>query len=595
MIDERPEAIRRAAVMVHKAMSRLRRYRSLYLIALAILTGTLSGVVVTIISWTTHEIHILIYDVPAASRLSAQLVLASPWMALLPAVGGILMGISIVLTRRFRTRPPVDPIEANAVHGGRMSVRESLIVTVQTVISSSFGASVGLEAGYTQMSSGLASNLAARLKLRRNEVRLLVGCAAAGAIAAAFDAPITGSFYAYELVIGLYSVNLLAPVVAAAVAASLTASKLGAVQTQIEVGSVSLINFSDIVPFLLLGLIGGVVAIALMQSVAWVERGFSWAKCPPQFRPVIGGAIMGGLALITPQVLSSGHGALHNQMQTHPGLSMVIMLFCLKIVASSVSLGSGFRGGLFFASLFLGALLGDIFAIGTSAAGWFPHLDPTLASVVGMASLAVGVVGGPLTMTFLALETTGDLAISVAVLAASLVAAVLVRETFGYSFSTWRLHLRGETIRSAHDVGRLRNLTVASMMRADVKTVSEKMSLVEFRSRYPLGSTERVIAVGNEGQYAGIALVTDAHQPAGGEADGSATVASILRLTDRLLLPGLNAKDAAERFEKYNSEELAVVDNVKTRKVVGLLTEAHLLRRYAEELDKGWKDLTGEA
>ncbi len=594
MHDMRSKIVRLTPVLLRKAMLQLRRRRSLYLIALAILTGVLSGLVVTVISWVTHEIHVLIFAVPQDSRLSAQLSLASPWMALLPALGGILMGISVVLTRRFRTRPPVDPIEANAVHGGRMSVRESLIVTAQTIISSSFGASVGLEAGYTQMSSGLASNLAARLRLRRNEIRLLVGCAAAGAIAAAFDAPITGAFYAYELVIGLYSVNLLAPVVAAAVAASLTASKLGAVQTPIEVGAVSLVNFSDIVPFLMLGLIGGIVAIAIMQSVAWVERGFSWLKTPPQFRPLIGGVIMGGLALITPQVLSSGHGALHNQFTAGQGLTTIVLLFCLKILASAVSLGSGFRGGLFFASLFLGALLGDIFAMSATWLGLFPHLDLTLAAVVGMASLAVGVVGGPLTMTFLVLETTGDLAISVAVLAASLVSAVLVRETFGYSFSTWRLHLRGETIRSAHDVGRLRNLTVGSMMRADVKTVSEKMSLAAFRDRYPLGATERVIAVGADGQYAGIVLVTDAHQAASDGADATASVASILKLTDRLLLPGLNAKDAAERFEKYNSEELAVVDNVTNRKVIGLLTEAHLLRRYAEELDKGWKDLTGE-
>jgi CIC family chloride channel protein len=594
MHDTVPAPLTLLVISAKRALARFRRVRSLYLIALAILTGVLAGLVVTVISWTTQQLHVAMFAVPVYSRLSAQVALAQPWMALLPAAGGILMGISIVLTRRFRTRPPVDPIEANAVHGGQMSVRESLIVTVQTIISSSFGASVGLEAGYTQMSSGLASNLAARLKLRRNEVRLLVGCAAAGAIAAAFNAPITGAFYAYELVIGLYSVTLLAPVVAASVAASFTASKLGAVQTQIEVGSVSLVNFSDIVPFLMLGLVGGGIAILVMQAVAWVEQGFSFVKCPSHFRPFLGGLVVGGLALITPQVLSSGHGALHAQLHVDQSLMALAVLLLLKIVASTVSLGSGFRGGLFFASLFLGALLGKIFADIGVATGIFPHLDPILSAVVGMASLAVGVVGGPLTMTFLVLETTGDLAISVAVLAASLVSAVLVRETFGYSFSTWRLHLRGETIRSAHDVGRLRNLTVGSMMRAGVKTVLERMTLAEFRDRYPLGSTERVIATDAAGHYAGIALVADAHHALNDGGSGAEPLSSILKHTDRMLLPGLNAKDAAEFFEKYNSEEFAVVDNIKDRRVIGLLTEAYLLRRYAEELDKGWKDLTGE-
>jgi CIC family chloride channel protein len=265
-------------------------------------------------------------------------------------------------------------------------------------------------------------------------------------------------------------------------------------------------------------------------------------------------------------------------------------------MASIISLGSGFRGGLFFASLFLGALLGRLFAMVLVDTGIAPHFPLELGALVGMASLAVGVVGAPPTMTFLVLETTGDLAISVAVLFASVTSSFLVRETFGYSFSTWRLHLRGETIRSAHDVGRMRGLVVASMMRPDVRTVVSTMALSKFCDRFPLGSTERVIAIDEEGRYAGIVLVAEAHQifREGGEA-AEGSVAPLLKYTDRVLTPRMTAKDAAVQFEKSNSEELAVVDNVERRKVVGLLTEAYLLRRYSEELDKGWKDLTGEA
>jgi CIC family chloride channel protein len=584
----------KAKVAARWTLSHLGRYRGLALLGVSILVGIGAGLIVTGISWFVHTLQVVMFDIPVTERLSAQRGLAHLATALLPAAGGVIMGISIILARRFRTRPPVDPIEANAVHGGRMSVRESLIVTTQTIISSSFGASVGLEAGYTQITSGLASNLAGRLKLRRNEVRLLVGCAAAGAISAAFNAPITGAFYAYELVMGIYSVNLLAPIVAASVAASLTASRLGAVQTQIEVGAIPLLTFGDVLPFLVLGLVGGVVAIGIMRLVGQVERAYSWLNCPPPLRPLIGGLAVGCLALITPQVLSSGHGALHEQLGETTTLLALASLFALKIVASLVSLGSGFRGGLFFASLLIGALLGKIFASVMILTGLAPHLDLTISAVVGMASLAVGIVGGPLTMTFLVLETTSDLAISVVVLAASVVATVFVRETFGYSFSTWRLHLRGETIRSAHDVGRIRNLTVGSMMRADVKTISERTSIAEFRERFPLGSTEKVVAVDAEGRYAGIALVADIHNFGQKPNAASQPISDLLQHRDRMLLSGLNAKDAAELFEKYGSEELAVVDNIKNRKVVGLLTEQYLLRRYAEELDRGWKDLTGD-
>ena len=99
------------------------------------------------------------------------------------------------------------------------------------------------------------------------------------------------------------------------------------------------------------------------------------------------------------------------------------------------------------------------------------------AALVGMGALAVAIIGGPFTMTFLVLETTGDFGLTAATLTASIVASLLVRETFGYSFSTWRLHLRGETIRSAHDVGWLRTLTAGRMMRADAPIIAADADL----------------------------------------------------------------------------------------------------------------------
>lgn len=563
------------------------------MLVLAGVCGFLAALVVAFVGWATRELHTLLFALPADDRLSQQTALVTPILALVPLAGGVLVGASIFLARRFRTRPPVDPIEANAVYGGKMSFRESVIVTLQTVLSSSFGASVGLEAGYTQMSSSLASYIGSRLSLRRNEVRTLVGCGAAGAIAAAFNAPFTGAFYAFELIIGLYSIGLLAPVITASLVASFTARWLGAVQTPIILTGIKTLSGTDVLPFLILGVISAGVAIAIMLAVAQIERGFSLTRLPQYGRPLVGGIAMGGLALLTPQVMSTGHGALDLQLTTGVGLTAIAGLFVLKFLASAISLGAGFRGGLFFASLLLGALLGKLYAAALVATGLVPEVDVLLAAVVGMASLASGVIGGPLTMTFLVLETTGDIAISAAVLVAAAISTFLVRELFGFSFSTWRLHLRGESIRSAHDVGRVRNLTVATMMRADIRTVAERTSLAEFRIAFPLGSTERVVAVDKSGHYAGMMLVADAFQPDAEARSTDGSIEPLLKYRDRFLLPGLNVADAAKLFEKAESEELAVLDNLGNRQVVGLLTEKYLLRRYAEELDKGLKDVTG--
>ena len=570
------------------------RWRGLSTLVLAAGVGIAAALVVALLGWITSELHHLLFALPYDERLSEQVALPTPALALVPVLGGAVLAVSIVLARRFRTRPPVDPIEANAIHGGRLSFRESLIVTLQTVLSTSVGASVGLEAGYTQMSSALASHAAMRLNLRRNEVRMLVGCGAAGAIAAAFSAPFTGAFYAFELIIGVYSVGLLAPLITASLVATFVARWLGAARMPIALDTFTPLSGADVLPFLILGAVSSGVAIAIMLSVAQIERGLSLMRLPQAWRPILGGAVMGGFALISPQVLSTGHGAL-DLLFTTQGSSVVVIagLFLLKFLASATSLGTGFRGGLFFASLLLGALLGKLYAGILVVTGIAPHIDATLAAVVGMASLASGVIGGPLTMSFLVLEATGDLNISAAVLVAAAIAAFLVRELFGYSFSTWRFHLRGESIRSAHDVGRVRNLTVQSMMRADVRTVLDRMTLVEFRTAFPLGSANRVVAVDKAGRYAGVILVAEAYQPSVDALSADSTIEPLLKYRERFLLPGLNVADAAQVFERAESEELAVLDNLGNRNVIGLLTEKHLLRRYAEELDKGLKDLTG--
>jgi len=590
------EATGKVASALPRSIAGVDSFRGLYILMLAAGVGIISGLSVTALGALVRWLHVVLFGLHEGSLLSASYALASPKAALLPCLGGVLMGLSLILARRFRTRPPVDPIEANAVHGGRMSFRESVIVTAQTVISSAFGASVGLEAGYTQLNSGIASNLARRMRLRRNEMRTLVGCGAAGAIAAAFNAPLTGAFYGFEIIIGIYSASLLPPVIISALAASLTASRFGSPDASIDFGHLAAQRLIDVLPFLALGFIGGGVAIAIMWLVTVVEGGFTRLKVPPFIRPAIGGLAVGGLALLTPQVMSSGHGALHIQLTSDVAIGAIAALFVLKILASIISLGSGFRGGLFFASLLLGALLGKLFTAALIFTGVAPNLSPQLGALVGMASLAVGVVGGPLTMTFLVLETTGDLAITAAVLAASVMASFLVRETFGYSFSTWRLHLRGETLRGAHDVGRLRSLTVGPMMRADVRTVPETMLVSAFCEKYPLGSTERVIAVDGNNRYAGIVVVADAHHALAHLSETEPTIVQgLLQTRDQVLLPSMNAQVAAEVFAKAEAEELAVVDNLERRRVVGLLTEAYLLRRYAEELDKGWRDLTGES
>ena len=393
----------------------------------------------------------------------------------MPSLGGLLLGVAFLVLQRFRPSREVDPIEANALHGGRMSFRGSVIVASQTVWSIGVGASVGLEAGYTQLASGLAASLGRGFHLRRADQRIMVGCGAAAAIAGAFGAPLAGAFYAFELVIGGYTPASLTPVGVAAVAGYFVAHAFTVLSFGVGVGPVGDVLGRDLAIAALLGVLAALFGIGIMRGVALCETLLAKTRLWPPLRPALGGLGVGLLALITPQVMSSGHGALHFAGFVSIPLTVLATIFILKAIASVISLGSGFRGGLFFATLFLGALGGHLFAGGFDVIWPGLNLNPNVYAIIGMSALSASVIGGPLTMSFIALESTGNLWLTTAVLVAVIISTQITRELFGYSFATWRLHLRGETIRSAADIGWIRDLTVRSLMRQDVATVNANM------------------------------------------------------------------------------------------------------------------------
>ncbi|HWL82878.1 MAG TPA: chloride channel protein [Roseomonas sp.] len=574
---------RRFSVPWRKAV----RETELGILGLGVAAGAASGLVASLMGLAAKGLHAVLFGPESQHGLSA-LRDADPLIVLLsPAVGGLLLALFGLGLTRWWPRQPVDPIEANALYGGRMSVIDGVVVGVQNLLSNGFGASVGLEAAYTQAGGGVASRLGRAFGLRRRDLRVLVGCGAAGAIAAAFQAPLTGAFYAFELVIGTYAIAQLGPVVAAAVAGTVVARALGGT-TPVFSGGIAPPDWDDGLTALFIGLLCGLAAIGLMRGVtlaeAVIRRVIPWSF----LRPATGGLMVGALALVTPAVLSAGHGALHLTFVVEGSAMPLLVLLLLKALASAISIGSGFRGGLFFASLLLGALFGKLLAVPVNWAGF--GVDPLLTAVVGMSAFGAAIIGAPFAMTFIALETTGDFAVAGVTVAAVIVSSTTVRRLFGYSFATWRFHLRGEAIRSAHDIGWLHDLTVGKLMRREVRTVKTDMRISSFRRDFPLGSTTHVIALDQADRYAGLILVTEAHAPEVSEND---TVATIVHLPDKVLLPAQNAKQAMALFDATDAEALAVVDKQDTSRVLGLVKASYLLRRYSEELDKRRQDELG--
>jgi CIC family chloride channel protein len=568
------------------AVRRLFRSSEAALVAMAVVLGIAAGLLTFVLNRTAHGIQSLIYGLAGGSLSAAPSVSFFSLLAL--PIGGLLLGFGTrAAARRWRT--PVDVVEANALHGGAVPLRDSLLVCAQTLLSNGVGASVGLEAAYAQAGGGFASVVGQWLRLRRADMRILLGAGAGAAIGAAFSAPLTGAFYAFEIVIGAYTPAAIAPVAAAALSAVLTARLLGLEAYIIALPGAKAITTEDYLIYAGLGVVCAAIAIAIMRAVTFIEETVRSSSLIDVFRPAIGGLLLIPLAMVTPQTLSAGHGALHMDLGAEVALRFLLLVFVLKVMASAVSLGFGFRGGLFFASLFIGSLAGQLFAGVLARINGAPPIDPSDAALIGMAAMAVAIVGGPMTMSLLVLETTHDFALTSVAVTAGLCASTVVREAFGFSFSTWRMHTRGQTIRSARDVGWIRTLTVGKMMQRASDTAPAAITIAEFRRRFPLGSTAVVVLTDETGSYFGIVDTSRAFDTAH---DADAEIGSLATMKDVALHPAEDVRQAMKVFDSNGADFLAVVSD--EGEVIGTLSEKFVHRRYTDEMEKAQREMFGE-
>jgi chloride channel protein, CIC family len=549
-------------------------------------TGVAVGLIVGGLHQFVDYLHRLGFGLSLEHSLSTGIDVDPLRILIVPAAGGLALGISAIVMRRFRANDVVDPIEANALHGGRMSMTDSVRLTGATILSNASGVSVGMEAGYSQLGASIFAKIGQYFRLRRSDQRVFVAAGAAAAIAAAFNAPLAGAFYGYELILGSYAVRPLAPVAVAALASTLTERALVDPPPLFGVGHI--LHFSQWL-YLLFGLLGVFAAgfsVLAMQAVTWAERGLRRLPLPQWLRPALGGLLVSGVAILVPQVLGGGHGAIQLVFDGDYTVGALTVLLAAKLLASALSLGAGFRGGMFSSSLLLGCLFGAIFAdLAKLVAPDLVQQHVTLM-MVGMGSVAAAVIGAPLTMVFLVLEGTGNFPVTVGVLVGVVISSTIVRLTFGYSFSTWRFHQRGLGIRSPHDVGWLADLTVRRLMRADPTIVPETMPLVEVREKYPPGSAKGVFVVSEAGGFVGMLDIAAVHDAEKVEEPDNRIAGDFATGGDLFLLPFENVRSALSRFEDKEVETLPVLASGSDRSIVGYLTEQYALRRYNQELER---------
>ncbi|MGQ3889463.1 chloride channel protein [Legionella sp. CNM-1927-20] len=557
---------------------KLNTYLNLKLFSLAALGGIGVGSAVVFIRTLVGHIQILLFGV----NINAQSATNAPWERIVgvTTVGGLILGFFLLLIGRYGRLTPVDPIEANAIEGGKMSFLDSLSFVGLSIVSISIGGSVGFEAAMTQLGAGTLSAIGQCLKLERQELRLLVSCGTGAGIAAIFGAPLAGTFYALELVVGGYATRALMP--------TLLASALSSFMVYIFLGYEPLFkaNITEHLTLwhfplaIFIGFMSAIIGIIVMRGTTGFESLLKRLCIPAYIKPAIGGFLLGVIALIVPQVMGPGHYAINEILAGSKMLNIIIIILLAKIAASVVCVGSGFRGGLFSASLLLGAILGCIihYLIVVPIFGDTIPLDLTI--VAGMSGVAASIIGTPAAIILLVLETA-NLNLGVfSTIVTVIVASLLTRYLFGYSFSTWRFHIRGSDITGPQDIGRLKALTFGDLPLIKLPVIAADTAIPEAAAIATQAQVNYLAIKDNKERFIGLinysVLATELEK---------ATPLSLYNLIEKNI-PCVYQKesivDYVDSVKENKIKRLAVID--EHQHFIGLVSEVSILRRYLIEI-----------
>jgi len=406
-------------------------------------------------------LHTMTENVVAAAR-------AQPWwvVVLAPAVGGLLVGLMLryVLTAK-RTGAVPDVMEARVNAGRGLGLRQGLIGAVASALSLGVGASAGREGPIVHLGATIAAAACTHFHLPNAARRTLLASGAAGAVAASFNAPIAGVLFAQEVILGHFSIRTFVPLVLSSVVATIISQAWFGNVAAFIVPSYSIASYYEVPAFVLLGIVAAVVAILFQLAILtadWVARHINM---PLVARPAVGGLLLGILAVWFPEVLGVGYDTTDAALKGQLPIVMMITLIFAKTIATAITLGSRFGGGVFSPALYLGAMTGGAF--GLIAASVFPEAGSSegLYAILGMGAVAAAVLGAPISTTVMVFELTGGFALSLALLLTVAIANGINQMILGRSFFQAQLESRGIVLHEGPHRTVMRDIRVSDIMR----------------------------------------------------------------------------------------------------------------------------------
>lgn len=520
------------------------------------------------------------------------------YVIFVPAIGGLLVGLLVYyFAREAKGHGVPEVMEAVALRGGRIRPRVAVIKSLASSINIGTGGSVGREGPIVQIGSALGSTIGQALHLSDDRINNLVACGAAGGIAATFNAPIAGVVFALEVILGgRFSVRYFSSVVVSSVAASVIGriafTDEPAFKIPTEYGVRSLWEF---LLYPILGILAALVGVLFVRALYGTEDLFdNWKKVPEWVKPAIGGALLGVIALAypvvthvtwdrTPQIYNVGYEVIEQVLTEQSTLVLVVSLLFLKLIATSLTLGSGGSGGVFAPSLFMGAMLGAAFAIVVDRI--FPGIPapPGAYALVGMAAVFAASAHAPITAVLILFELTGDYRIILPLMLTVVVATVLAQRLLkGESVYTLKLTRRGVRLQRGRDVDILQGVTVGEVMSPHTDTVPTSMTVAELADVFSRTHHHGLLVIDEQGKLWGIVTITDLDGNIRSEGSRDITVADIGTPWPHLKVayPDESLGDALARMAPRGLGRMPVVSREDPYELLGLIRRQDIITAY---------------
>jgi len=556
------------------------------LLILAAVIGFLAGVASTIFRWMIESFD-TIFSAQGLGLLGISGSVIPFLLPLMPMIGGIFIGIICKFyPYAVKENGVHNVMHAVALKGGIIRPRTIASCATTSAITIGSGGSAGREGPTVQIGSAIGSSVGHFFHLSSERIQVMVGCGAAAGIAASFNAPMAGVLFALEIILGNFTIHTFSPIVIASVIGTATGRALEGNEITFSIPIHELVSATEIIFYLILGFLCGLAARLFTASYFFSYKMFDDKIRVPNFwKPALGGLLVGLISVFAPQVLGNGYDTMELALAGKLFWGFALSLVLLKIICTSLTLGSGGLGGIFAPSLFIGAMLGATFSSGLN---WiFPGLiaSPETYAVVGMGAVAGAVMQAPLTNIIMLIELTNDYSLILPIMSSCIVATYTYRALTGHSLYIQKLLKQGINIQHGREVSILNSISVKDVMSREITTIPEEMSFRNVVETISYSKNFYFPVIDREGNMTGILSFNDIREMMFEEGLLDLVVASTLATQKvEVLVPENNLNEAMEIFARLDVDQIPVVRTDSPKKVIGMVNRGDVIATYNREV-----------